>query len=235
MSRSEVLALDRRVVDSRAPRVIVEQVAASADPDRRCVLLREPASAQARSYRLLRHRLLAQSDPRIVAVTSARSGEGKTTCAINLALAIAEETFAKVLLLEANPRRPVLASVFGVTAFSASGTERMGVSDGTQRHKVFAFGGTRLHVASAAHCVVESGGLDRMLLHVAVRELREAYDHLVTDTAAALESADADVVCECADGVVLAARAGQSRVGWLKRTMDQLTPATVCGVVLIDA
>jgi Mrp family chromosome partitioning ATPase len=218
MSRSEALAVNR-----------------GGDPDPRCVLLREPMSPQARTYRLLRHRLLAQSDPRIVAVTSARAGEGKTTCAINLALAIAEETFARVLLLEANPRRPVLESVFGVTTPPALAIDRTAVTDGSQRHRVFAVDGTRLHVASASHCVVESGGLDRLLFHVAVRDLREAYDYVVIDTAAVLESADPDVACECADGVVVTARAGQSRLGSLQRTIDQLTPARVCGVVLLDA
>ena len=50
-----------------------------------------------------------------------------------------------------------------------------------------------------------------------------------------LESADADVVCECADGVLIAARAAKSRRGSLMRAIGQLRPAPICGVVLLDA
>ena len=81
--------------------------------DDRLVMLRESQSARARSYRLLRHRLLSASDPRIVAVTSARAGDGKTTCALNLALAIAEDVMTRVLLLEANLQRPCLGRLLG--------------------------------------------------------------------------------------------------------------------------
>jgi Mrp family chromosome partitioning ATPase len=50
----------------------------------------------------------------VVAVTSPRDGDGKTTCAMNLALAFAESGRRKVLLLEASLRRPALAQAFRV-------------------------------------------------------------------------------------------------------------------------
>src|SRR5262245_32000932 len=67
---------------------ILDEIDLPVRPDRRLVLLREPESASARGYRSLRHRLLAHSDPRVIAVTSAEPGEGKTSCAVNLALSL---------------------------------------------------------------------------------------------------------------------------------------------------
>src|SRR5262249_3294469 len=66
--------------------------------DRRLILVTEPHSPRAASFRLLRDSLVAKSMPRVVAVTSAAPKEGKTTCAANLALALAEQPGTRVLL-----------------------------------------------------------------------------------------------------------------------------------------
>jgi hypothetical protein len=111
-----------------------------------------------------------------------------------------------------------------------------GFGDGetTPRYPVIALREPRLHVASAAACVAHNGVLDRLLLDVALRDLREAYEYIVVDTASVLESADADVACECADGVLVVARAATSRRGPLQRALAQIHPATICGLVLLD-
>src|SRR4051812_33115113 len=69
------------------------------DPDHRLILLRDPDSARAASFRVLRHRLEQRGNPRTIAVTSAEEGEGKTTCAANLAMALGECERARVLLV----------------------------------------------------------------------------------------------------------------------------------------
>ena len=53
--------------------------------------------------------------------------------------------------------------------------------------------------------------------------------------ASVLESADADVNGECANGVIVATRAGSSRRGEVRRAIEQLAPARVLGTVLIDS
>ncbi len=217
--------------------VAPEVVASPAEPrrriDLRCALLLDPWSRQSRSFRLLRHRLLAAADPRIIAVTSARDGEGKTTCAINLALCIADEPLTRVLLLEANPRRPSLADAL-------EGTPSRGSDDGAiapigaQVRRVYGLERSDLFVASADPRALNHGGLDRALLREFVGELRGAYHYIVVDTGSVLESADADVACECAEAVLLVARAGRSCCSSVERAMEQIVPATLAGVVLLD-
>src|SRR5262245_780030 len=53
--------------------------------DPRLILLREPDSERAASFRLLRYRLAERGNPRAIVVTSAEPRSGKTTCAVNLA------------------------------------------------------------------------------------------------------------------------------------------------------
>jgi Mrp family chromosome partitioning ATPase len=219
-----------------SPKVFaIDEVDLPAHPDPRLIMLREPESARARSFRLLQHRLLARSDPRVIAVTSAEPGEGKTTAAVNLALALAEETMVRVLLVEANLRRPALGSLFDFEP-SESFVGRMAeCRDSTTPYTVAAILGTRLQVAALPRSVAPDARLDRMLLAVALHELREVFDYVVVDAASVLESADADVACACADGVIVTVRAEKSKKSALKRAIEQLAPARVFGTVLIDS
>jgi Mrp family chromosome partitioning ATPase len=210
--------------------VITEQTdLAALDPKR--IPLRWPTSPQARSYRLLRHRLSASSDPRVVAVTSAGAAEGKTTCALNLALAMAEEAMVRVLLVEANPLRPSFADLFDLKSSSSVNAWTLDGMSGTWPISVVNVAATRLDIAPSCF---GSDGLDRLFFGVAMGDLRDAYDYVVIDTPSVLESGDANVAAECADGVIVTALATKSRRAALRRCIDQLRPATILGVVLLD-
>jgi len=203
--------------------------------DPRLVMLYAHASEQARAYRLLRHRLLALGDPRVITVTSAERGEGKTTCAANLGLALADETLARVLLIDANMRRPSLAQVFGFEP-SDSFIERLAMNrDVTPPYLVAAVRGTRLHVAALPQQRPRSGHIDRLLFTAALHDLKNEYDYIVIDAAGVFESADADVAGECADGVLLTARAGSSHRRAIESAIAQLHPTRVFGTVLLDS
>src|SRR5205809_728130 len=66
------------------PKVWVATHQVPPDPDRRLIMLREPDSVRAACFRVLRHRLQHKGDPRVLAITSAEPGEGKSTLAANL-------------------------------------------------------------------------------------------------------------------------------------------------------
>ena len=220
---------------SAPPVILMEEVELGQQPDPRLVVLREPASAQARSYRLLEHRLFALGDPRVIAVTSAEPGEGKTTCAANLALVLSEETAARVLLVDANLSRPGLGDLFGFEPTDSFMIKLLRSEEAAAPHAVASVGGIRLQLAALHPAVSRGKRLDRLLFATAMHELRRLYDYIVIDTASVLESADANSVSVCSDGVLVAARAGKSRKSSLSRAMDQLQPARVLGTVLIDA
>ncbi|MDB5218668.1 MAG: ATPase involved in chromosome partitioning-like protein, partial [Myxococcaceae bacterium] len=89
-------------------------------PDPRPVILCDPDSERASGFRVLRDGLLAKGLPRVLAVSSAWPGDGKTTCATNLALALAEQTRERLLLVDANFFAPSLASMFSIDEYATS-------------------------------------------------------------------------------------------------------------------
>ena len=217
-----------------SPIVILEEVEPARPLDPRLVVLADPSSPQARSYRLLQHRLLATSDPRVIAVTSAQPGEGKTTCAANLALTLADETFARVLLIEANTGRPGLAQAFGFSPADSFINRLLQERDAKPPYFVARVRGSRLHVAALQVDAARDTCLDRLLLGLVISELRNFYQYIVLDAASVFDSADADVAGECADGVLITARARKSQRRELRRAIAHLSPTPVLGVVLLD-
>ena len=217
-----------------SPVSIVEEVDLPARLDSRLVVLGAPGSAQARSYRLLQHRLFAKGDPRVIAVTSAEAGAGKTTCAANLALVLSEGALSRVLLVDAHLARPGVADLFGYEPSDSFMTKLLRSEDAAPPYAVASVGGLGLQIAALHPAVTHGKRLDRALLSEALRALRSTYDYIVIDSASVPESADANGVSECSDGVVVAARAGKARKSSLRRAVEQLQPATVAGIVLID-
>ena len=206
------------------------------DPDARLILVREPDSARAASFRVLRHRLQERGDPRVIAVTSAGRKEGKTTCAVNLALALGECGRARVLVVEANLRAPALAPLFGFMppeCFTAQ----------MQRHKdkpldawsVVEVFSPYLHVLAVKP---EAGGkplLDGPGFSIAMEMLAQAgYDYIVVDTPPVLGAADVNLIEDSADGVLFSAWARTTSSRSLRAAIEQLAPAKLLGVTLLD-
>jgi Mrp family chromosome partitioning ATPase len=168
-------------------------------------------------------------------VTSAERGEGKTTCAANLALALAEETLTRVLLFEANVRQPAVARLFGFEPSECLSRQMARLQSPNRGYVIAAIAGTRLCVAAMSPDLPPGSRLDRFLLGVALNELRSDYDYIVVDTSPALESADPSSVTECVDGVIVVARANKSRRKTVRRVIDQLGPVPLLGIALLDS
>ena len=86
--------------------------------DTHLVSLTAPASFAAEQYQGLRltvERLGRARDLKVLAVTSPAAGDGKTVTAINLAGALARGGDERVLLIDADLRRPTVARQLGLT------------------------------------------------------------------------------------------------------------------------
>lgn len=89
-----------------------------------------PVGAIAEEFRLVKRQLLlrknagmeATSKDRIILVCSAQPNEGKTFCAVNLALSLASERDNEVLLVDADVAKPEVMSMLGLTVDAAGGS-----------------------------------------------------------------------------------------------------------------
>ena len=81
-----------------------------------------PASGLAEEFRIVKRHLLVGAmsgqieQGRIILVCSAQPNEGKTFCAVNLALSIANERDTEVLLIDADFAKPEVLSTLGLEA-----------------------------------------------------------------------------------------------------------------------
>src|SRR3989442_11248688 len=92
--------------------------------DKRLVTLTAPLSFAAEQYQGLRmtvEQLKRLRDVRLIAVTSPSAGDGKTLTSINLAGVLARGSDARVLLIDADLRRPEIATRLGIGAADSRG------------------------------------------------------------------------------------------------------------------
>jgi Mrp family chromosome partitioning ATPase len=205
-------------------------------PDARLILHLEPDSERAAQFRVLRHHLLEVGRPQVVVVTSAKNGEGKTTAAINLALALAECGRAKVLLVETHLRRPQLASVFRFVPPWCFAEQLA-----AHRHQPLLPWGLVdipqlwLHVAAVNPRSEATQLLDAPAFAIAMERLRlGGYDHIVIDAPPVSGTAEVNLLQDAADGVLLVARGRTTTARDMRRTIEQITATKVLGTVLLE-
>lgn len=201
--------------------------------DPRLVMLTEPDSARAAGFRRLRDNLIAKGLPRVLAVSSASQHDGKTTCAMNLALALAEHTPARILLVDGNFFAPSLADIFSIDETTPAAL----AVDAWLAPYRFAELTPCLHVAAI---VLRRGEapprFDKQRFDMLLDRLcRVGYDHLIIDTPAIEGSAMVGQLLGGVDGVLLAVRSGVTTARELRRAIDDIPGNKALGVALMNA
>ncbi|HYD41179.1 MAG TPA: CpsD/CapB family tyrosine-protein kinase [Anaeromyxobacter sp.] len=197
----------------------------------RLVALADPRSQAAEQYRVLYHRLLrlaARRPGRVVAVTSAGRGEGRTTTAANLALTAAGEG-RSVLLVEADLRRPSIAGLFGLAPRAGLGEVLDGAAEPSQ---AIARVGS-LSVLCAGKARDPAVALRSARIPALVDGWRAAYDHVYLDAPPALAFADGDRLAAEADLALLVVRVGVTRRQVVSLALEALGDRAA-GLVLND-
>jgi Mrp family chromosome partitioning ATPase len=202
--------------------------------DRRLILVTEPHSARAASFRLLRDSLVSKSMPRVVAVTSAAPKEGKTTCAANLALALSEQPGTRVLLLDANWFAPELHEIFKIAKFPSIAPPT--AASWLAPYKLIESRPT-LHVGAFPLTPGEAPPrFDQQRFDAMIdRLVRVAYDYIIVDAPALKGSPAVVQLLGSADGTLVAVRTGGTTTRDLRRAVEQIPKAKALGIALVDA
>lgn len=238
-------ALDTRVRTQRDVEALVAEKAPilGAIPRSRrrgapLAVLDDPLSSTAEAYRKIQTNLsyIDVADPaRVIVVTSSVPGEGKSTTARNVALTLAEGT-RRVLLLDADLRRPSVSQSFGLEASVGLTTVLVGrarLDEVVQNVEV-----DNLDVLPSGplppnpHQLIESTAM-RDLLSTA----RSSYDVVVIDTPPLLPVSDAAVLTTMADGTILVIGSKRVRRHQLRQAMRSLDAvgSRLLGIVMTFA
>lgn len=193
------------------------------------------ASRVAEDYRQLRANLQfldVDNPPKVILVSSAMPAEGKTTVAINLALALSE-VGRQVVIVETDLRRPrvtrYLGMVGGVGLTNVlAGTAEVGEVIQAYRENSFSVVGAGPTPPNPGQ-LLASGQMAAL-----INELREKNDYVLIDAPPLLPVADSTGLAVVADGVLISVRYGRSRKDQLRRaaeTLDRVGARTL-GLIL---
>jgi capsular exopolysaccharide synthesis family protein len=202
---------ERRKRKSRGgPRALLDGRDVDARPDHiELVPHDRPRLSVSEAYRGLRTALLLSSaeELRVVSVTSAGSGEGKTATSTNLAVVMAQ-LGRRILLIDGDLRKPRIHEVFGIS--NRSGLVNI-LAGGEDPNRVTVRAAvTNLHIVPSGPIPPNPSELlasDRM--RELLRRARSQFDLVIIDTPPVLAVTDATVIGSQSDGVVLCLRAGK--------------------------
>jgi polysaccharide biosynthesis transport protein len=199
------------------------------------LILKNPQSAVAEAYRVLRTNLIfssAETSGRALVVSSASPGEGKTTTVANLASSLALNG-AKVLAVDADLRRPTIHQHFGIPKTPGLSDLIVGKCQASEAIQATRFKG--LQVLPCGYVPPNPAELlGSAAMKQVVEALRTHYDWVLIDTPPILAMADTPVLCPLVEGVILVVGAEVSGRPALQRAIDQVTSVggKILGVVL---
>ena len=203
------------------------------------VTLNEPFSPRAEYFRALRTQLMMrvfgdaeQRRGQALAVISPNAGDGKTYCAANLAVTLAQ-LGGRTLVVDADMRGPRLHEVFSLSNRAGLSGILSGRSDS---HVIQQVPGVSslfvLPVGTTPPNPLEL--IERPAFGMLMRELAAKFDYVLVDTPAAVNGSDASVIAARCGAALIIARKNASRLAVLQQLVDSLvgSPAKLAGVVV---
>lgn len=192
-------------------------------------------SQRAETFRQLRTNLQfanVSGQARTVLVTSSLPGEGKSTTATNLAIALAQSGKA-VCLIDADLRRPMVADYLGLDRNAGLTTALVGDADVNDvlQH----WGDDNLYVLASGQIPPNpSELLGSPEMEDLISRLEQAFDAVIIDAPPLLPVTDAAVVSRHVGGVIVVVGAQKLRQPDLTKALNslELVGAAVLGIVL---
>jgi capsular exopolysaccharide synthesis family protein len=203
--------------------------------DPHLVSLLTPTAFETEPYRILGHmveQMHKEAGLRILAVSSPTAGDGKTTIAINLAEILARQPDTRVLLLEADLRRPSIGEYLGL------GPSVNGLVDAILDPALSLVDVVRLchpfnlsilpagRPLTSPHEVLRSLRLGELL-----EAARQCYDYLIVDTPPLVPLTDCRLIETWIDGFLVVVTAHKTPRKLLKEAFSVVDPAKLIGLV----
>ncbi len=171
----------------------------------------DPKAPVSEAYRTLRTNLQfskVDKELQVLLVTSSGPKEGKSTTAANLAIAMAQAG-KKVVLVDADLRRPVIHSIFGLKKDEGMTNCLMGLIDFKKMLKP-TFLDNLFLVTSGALPPNPSELLASKKMQELLQQLRDEFDIVVIDSPPVIAVTDAVILSTKVDGTILVVSSGQT-------------------------
>lgn len=197
-----------------------------------------PAAEAYRSLRTNLNYLTPPKAPRVIVVTSALPGDGKTTTAVNLAVTLAHQG-QRVILIDAETRRGTVHDVFNIPPAPGFFDLMYGqASPGECIRRVAMEGGGTIDVLplGSAPSVNPADLLVAQRLQPLFERLRQQYDYVLLDTPPLNLFTDSALIGAQADALLIVARADRTEREELRFAVAQLRNVQVnlAGAILND-
>ena len=169
----------------------------------------------------------------VIMIASALSGEGKTLTASNLAMTLSESYQKRVLLIDADLRKPTLHQIFKIN--SALGLTT-GLEPGNEAKLTVHQVSPRLSVLPAGRPTSDPmAGLISDRMRRLIEEAKEAFDWVIVDTPPIVLLPDANLLAAMVQGTVLVIRANSTPHALVKRAVEAIGAPRIIGTVLNQA
>jgi capsular exopolysaccharide synthesis family protein len=216
----------------RAPGTSMARERAESD-----IAIASPVSTQTKQFSELRRsieRLHRDAGTKVIVVSSAVSGDGKSVTTLNLAASLAESPGTRVLIVDADLHKASISAYLGLSRDASAGLStlldrpELALSDVVRRvdgiDLSIVFAGASHPRPSALFSSPRVAGL--------LTEMRERYDYVLIDTPPLVPVADGRVLSRCADGVLMVVRAHQTPRKMVTKALRLLEGSAVLGLVL---
>jgi non-specific protein-tyrosine kinase len=195
-------------------------------------------SPQGEAFRRLRTNIFsleAERQIRILMVTSAELGEGKSTIVANLAHAMAQSG-QKVVVVDCDFRRPTLHKIFNLPnnlGLSNILTQEMSLAEAGQTHPA-----TGIHVLTSGPLPPNPAELlGSAQMTTLLEQLSHEFDRVILDSPAYLRVTDVAILSPAVDAVALVVRRAKTRQEALQAIQQQMhtLKTSIIGVVVNEA
>jgi protein-tyrosine kinase len=212
---------------------VLEPVGPSAPPDEKLIVNDAADRIAVEQYRKVAAELYQQQGSRgmkTVMIASAPAGEGKTLTAANVALTLSESFKRKVLLVDADLRRPSIHRIFAIPGSP-------GLTDGLKGDAA-----QKVSIVDVSPClsILPAGeaesdplaGLSSPRMRQILESASAAFDWVIIDTPPIALLPDANLLLEMVDGIVVVIAAASTPFSLVQRALKAMDRSRIVGVVL---
>jgi exopolysaccharide/PEP-CTERM locus tyrosine autokinase len=195
-----------------------------------------PSSLVTEQFRRLRTHIIkpgVTNSPKIILISSAMSGEGKSLIAINLAIIIAVELHSHALLIDCDLRNPSISRWFGMS--EKKGLSNYLIGEGEIPDLLVKTSVDKLTLmcgGTVQDNPVELIGSEKM--KTLIQDLKTRYDdrYIILDSSPLLATTEPTVLNEMADAILLVVKSGDTPRETVQQALKLVDKSKVMGVIL---